>query len=132
MSKKIKPISTIKARLNLEPNGEVQKFLTQTCAIHMDKYVPYDNGELRTNIDIGDNYIQYNQLYAHYQYKGILYVDPITGSSWARKDSTKVPTNRELQYHTPGTGNYWDKRMVSAEIDDVVAEVEKKFKFGGK
>ena len=38
MSVKMKPVGQIKARLGIEPTGEVQKFFTNTCYKHMDKY----------------------------------------------------------------------------------------------
>ena len=106
MPVKLKPTSEIKARLGLEPNGIVQKFFTNTCYKHMDKYVPYREGNLRTNVDIQDDSITYESPYAHYQYKGI------------------SKSGKPLNYRTPGTGSYWDKRMVSAEIQDVVKEVQ--------
>ena len=108
MPVKIKPTSQIKARLGLEPNGRVQKFFTNSCYKHMDKYVPKDEGNLRINVDIQPTSITYESSYARYQYIGM------------RDDGSRVVRN----YTTPGTGTYWDKRMVSAEIDDVVKEVQ--------
>lgn len=105
MPVKMKPTTKIKARLGLEPNGRVQKFFTNTCYKHMDKYVPMDEGNLRTNVDIQDDSITYEIPYAHAQYVGF----------------TSGPV---VNYTTAGTGPYWDKRMVSAEIDDVVKEVQ--------
>ena len=67
---KMKPISTIKANLGIEPKGKVQRFFTDTCARYMDKYVPMETGMLRTNIDKGANYITYESPYAHAQYVG--------------------------------------------------------------
>ncbi len=116
MPVKMKPTSQIKARLGLEPNGRVQKFFTNTCYKHMDKYVPKDNGELRTVVDIESNSITYEMPYARYQYYGM------------RDDGTHVVKN----YTTPGTGTYWDKRMVSAEMQDVVKEVQNYVNHGGK
>ena len=104
----IKPTSVIKARLGLEPNGRVQKFFANTCYKHMDKYVPMDEGNLRTNVDIQADHITYESPYAKYQYYGM------------RDDGTHVVR----KYTTPGTGTYWDKRMVSAEMQDVVREVQ--------
>lgn len=108
MPVKIKPTSQIKARLGLEPNGRVQKFFTNSCYKHMDKYVPKDEGNLRINVDIQPASITYESPYARYQYIGM------------RDDGSRVVKN----YTTPGTGTYWDKRMISAEIDDVVKEVQ--------
>lgn len=104
---KLNPISTIKANLGIEPNGRVQKFFTDTCAKHMDNYIPLgETGNLRGIIDKGADYITYESNYAHAQYIGY----------------TKGPVKN---YTTPGTGPYWDKRMWSAEKDTVIEEVQK-------
>lgn len=113
MPVKLKPTSVIIARLGIEPNGQVQKFFTNTCYKHMDKYVPMDEGNLRTNVDIQSDSITYESPYAHAQYVGY----------------TKGPVKN---YTTPGTGPYWDKRMVSAEMQDVVKEVQNYVNRGGK
>ena len=109
MSVRILPTSVIEAKLGIDPNGRVMKFFANTCYKHMDKYVPMSAtehaGDLRTIVDIGDDYIAYEVPYAHAQYVGY----------------TKGPVRN---YTTPGTGPYWDKRMVSAEINDVVKEVQ--------
>lgn len=120
MSLKMQPTSKIKARLGIEPNGRVQKFFTNTCYKHMDKYVPMSDlesaGNLRTIVDIQPDSITYESLYAEYQYYGM------------RKDGTHVVKH----YTTPGTGPYWDRRMVSAEMKDVVEEVQNFVNNGGK
>ena len=103
---KMKPTSVIKARLGIEPNGLVQKFFTNTCYKHMDKYVPLDEGNLRTNVSVKSDSITYESPYARYQYNGV------------------SKNGKPLNYQTPGTGDYWDKRMVSAEMQDVVKEVQ--------
>ena len=105
----IKPIGQIKANLGIEPNGRVQKFFTNTCYKHMDKYVPMRTGDLRTNVDIQSDSITYKSTpYAKIQYYGIINGKPIP----------------EENYTTPGTGPYWDKRMKSAEMKQVVKEVQ--------
>ena len=108
MPVKLKPTSVIKARLGIEPNGRVQKYFTKRCYDYMDKYVPQDNGDLRTIVDIQPNSITYEQEYARYQYYGV------------REDGTHQVQN----YTTPGTGPYWDKQMVSAEMEDLVKDVQ--------
>ena len=108
MSVQLKPTSQIKAKLGLEPNGRVQKFFTNSCYKHMDKYVPMRDGNLRTVVDIQDDSITYESPYAKYQYYGV------------REDGSHKVEN----YTTPGTGTHWDKRMKSAEIQDVVKEVQ--------
>lgn len=109
MPVKLKPTSQIKARLGIEPNGRVQKFFTNTCYKHMDKYVPQRDGNLRSIVDIQADSITYESPYARYQYYGV------------REDGSRPVKN----YTTPGTGTYWDKRMVSAEMSEVIEEVQK-------
>lgn len=114
MSVKMQPTSVIKANLGIEPNGKVQKFFTNTCYKYMDKYVPKDNGLLREIVTIDSDSITYEQEYAHAQYIG------------------EVNGGKVVNYTTPGTGPYWDERMVSAEIQDVVREVQDYINKGGK
>lgn len=106
MTVKLKPTSQIKARLGIEPNGRVQKFFSNTCYKHMNKYVPMDEGNLRINANVKADSITYESPYARYQYYGI------------------SKSGKPLNYRTPGTGDYWDKRMVSAEMEQVVQEVQ--------
>lgn len=117
MPVKLKPTSVIKARLGLEPNGRVQKFFTNSCYKHMDKYVPMSDlpskGDLRTIVDIQPDSITYKRPYAHAQYVGF----------------TKGPVKN---YTTPGTGPYWDKRMVSVEMKTIIKEVQAYANRGGK
>lgn len=115
MPVKLQPTSSIKIALGIESNGRVQKFFTNTCYKHMDKYVPMDNGDLRTNVDIQVNSITYEMPYARYQYYGV------------REDGT----HKVRKYTTPGTGPYWDKRMASAESDKIVQEVQDFVNRGG-
>lgn len=124
MAVNILPTSVIKINLGIEPNGKVQKFATHTCRLYMDKYVPYRKGNLREEVEEGDNYVKYNMPYAHYMYEGILYVDHLTGSSWARKDATKIPTGKKLEYHTAGTGRHWDSLMWTAEKKQVIETIQ--------
>ena len=105
----LKPISEIKMNLGIEPNGRVQKFFTNTCYKHMDKYVPKDEGNLRTIVDIENKSIIYESPYARYQYYGV------------REDGTHQVRN----YTTPGTGPYWDKLMLSVHSETLEEEMNK-------
>lgn len=101
----LNPVSEIKANLGIEPKGKAHKFFTATCYKHMDKYVPKDVGNLREIVSLKEDSITYQSPYAHAQYVGF----------------TKGPV---VNYTTPGTGPYWDRRMVSAEGQKVVKEVQ--------
>lgn len=117
MPVKMQPTSVIKARLGIEPNGKVHKFFTHTCRIHNDKYVPFDTGTLADTVTEETNCYIYEQPYAHYVYEGI------------------SKNGKPLNYHTdkhPLAGSHWDKRMVSAEMQDIVKEVQDFIDRGGK
>lgn len=110
---KMKPISTIKANLGIDVGGRIQRFFTDTCYRYMDKYVPQDTGNLRTIVTKGADYITYESPYAHAQYIGEVNGSPVRN------------------YTTPGTGPYWDKKMWTAEGQDVVNEVQKELRKHG-
>ena len=114
MSVKLQPTSVIKARLGIEPNGRIQKFFTNACYRYMDKYVPKDTGALRETVTLTADTITYEQPYAHAQYVGI------------------VRGSLVQNYTTPGTGPYWDERMKSADLGNVIKETQDYFNRGGK
>ena len=116
MPVKLKPTSEIKARLGLEPNGKVQKFFTSTCAKHMDKYVPMRDGNL-ADYHLENDAVVYEQLYAKYQYNGI--------------SKSGKPLNYSKDKHPLAT-HHWDKKMVSAEMQDVIKEVQDYFNKHGR
>lgn len=86
----LKPISEIKADLGIEPNGRVQKYFTERCYQHMDKYVPKDTGALRETVVKRTDYIKYNVPYAHAQYVGIVHGTPI------KDENRTTPRNRSI------------------------------------
>jgi len=134
MKVEIKPISTIKARIGIQEGGPAHAFFTNSCYRHMGQFVPGgEDGMLNQNVDLQIDSITYKSPYAHYQYIGKLYVDSKYEKGafysedygfWSRPGITKVPTNKDLEYHTPGTGNYWDKKMWSSKSKEVVKEVQ--------
>ena len=84
----LKPISEIKADLGIEPNGKVQKYFTERCYQHMDKYVPMaDTHQLRENVTVNSNSITYNMPYAHAQYVGIVHGSPVKNYTTPRNRS---------------------------------------------
>ena len=76
----------------------------------------------------------YNGPDVHYLYNGNLYVDPKYGKGaffnenygfWSRPGITKIPTERQLNYHTPGTGAHWDNLMWTSKGNEVIKNVQK-------
>ena len=138
MSVEFKPVGEIETRLQIQPGGAFHKMFANACMKHMDRFVPMEvvgenRGALRRSAHVEQNGedidVVYSTPYAHYMYEGKLYVDPVTGSSWARKDTKKVPTNIDLKYHTPGTGHHWDKLMVSADMEQIERTLERKMEW---
>lgn len=140
MPVRLKPINIIISDLGLQKSGPVEKFATQTCAIHMDKYVPFDEGNLAKYYIVG-NEIHYDQPYAHYMYEGQVYVDPEYGTGafpikdkdgnlkgfYSRKGVAKVPSGRNINYNKGGhtyAGPRWNERMWSAENGEVIEEIQ--------
>ena len=129
----LKPISTIEVRLGIDPNGKVQRFFTETCYKYMDKYVPMETGDLRSNVVLTTKSIRYKSPYAHYMYEGKVMgpnipimekgVDRPVGY-YSPKNKPKRYTGADIHYHTSGTGPYWDERMKSADMGQVVKEVQ--------
>ncbi len=108
----LKPASEIKTRLGIQENGPVHAFFTETCAKHMDKYVPFDIGNLADYKTTTDE-IRYETPYASYQYHGM------------RKDGSHVinPAHRKRHMHPLAT-SYWDKKMTTIEMPIIEKEVE--------
>lgn len=110
MPVKMQPTSVIKASLGIEPNGIIEKFFASECAKAMDKYVPFDEGNL-AKYKIQGNRIIYDQIYAQYQYYGI------------------SKTGKRLNYHKdkhPLATSYWDRVMWSAEGNSIKQRVQNK------
>lgn len=124
----MKPDSVIEARLGIEEGGRIHKFFTNQCALHMDKYVPFDSGDLATTVvdggvvtgNVKETTITYEQPYAKYQYYGM------------RKDgSHRINEGNRKRDRHPQATSYWDRQMVSAELPEIIEEVQNEIKRGG-
>ena len=85
-------------KFNMQKGGSAQLFLSNECFRRMTKYVPWDTGNLATNVTVRPGSVTYEQPYAHRQYtknkgKGI-------------------------------RGKYWDQKMISAENPMLVKDVQ--------
>lgn len=114
MSVRLNPTSQIMARLGIDEGGKAHKFLTQRCKDYMEKYVPMRDNILRQVVDLQAGRIIYLMPYAKYQYRGI------------REDGT----HKVEHYTTPGTGPYWDRRMVAIDMPKIIEEVDNYIKRG--
>lgn len=120
MKVQIDSASEIIKKTGLDPYGPIQSFFTNECYRRMDKYVPMSDldsrGDLRTIVYIDSDSITYEVPYASYQYYGM------------RADGTHR-INPE-HYTTPGTGPYWDRKMMSAEKEQLIQSVKNEMKRG--
>lgn len=134
VSVKLNPTSTIKTQLGTQDKGPAHAFFTDTCYKYMGQFVPGgDTGFLNQNVVLKKDQITYESPYAHYQYIGELYIDPKYKKGafysedygyWSRPGIAKENSGKSLNYHTPGTGSQWDKRMWTSKGDQVVKEVQ--------
>ena len=86
-------------KFNMQKGGSAQLFLSNECFRRMEKYVPWDTGNLATTVTVRPGSVTYEQEYAHRQY-------------------TKNK-GKGLR------GKYWDKKMISAEKQLLVRDVQK-------
>lgn len=131
MTVKVNPVSRIKARIGLNPGGDVPRVFAEICKTHMDSYVPRRSGILRGSARIiNNNQILYNTEYAHYIYEGKKYVmdngksayySPTYGF-WSKPHTPKVDSGELLNYRDGF--RYWDREMWSAEKDQCLKELE--------
>lgn len=85
-------------KYGMQENGDTQLFLANTCFRRMQKYVPFDTGALSTTVTVKPGSVTYELPYAHKQYT----------------------TNKGKGIR----GKYWNKKMLSAEKELIIKEVE--------
>lgn len=127
--------------LGLEEGGPVQQAIDQTVLDVCEPYIPLDlsggsdgTGLIRSGIIhtvIGSGEVVWKTPYAHFVHEGLVYVDPDTGSTWAKKDHTKIPTDRLLQYQgAPMRGSHWVDRSMQdgglKAVEDAARKAAKK------
>lgn len=93
-------------------------------------FVPMLTGSLRTRTRVTGNTVVYPGPHARYPYYGKLYVDPLTGSSYARKGVTKVPAvpEKNLIFHRTGTCSHWFEASKAQNMEKWVRVAEKAVK----
>lgn len=128
---KINSINKILKDHGLNQDGRAVKFLRDDADRLMNPYIPMDNGMLRRNKTYPSNHeIKYISSYSKVQYYGKLMLTK-NGSSWAKKGEKKVVTNRNLKYHTSGTGPKWNELMMQRNKNTLIKDVENFIKIGG-
>lgn len=119
------PIPEILARRNLEPFGEVQKYIDSEVLRLSSPYVPHLSGTLEKSgnlhTDIGSGEVVWNTPYARFQYYEKVMVGEKSRSAWAKPNEKKVVINKKLQYHGGGLrGGFWFERMKADHKSDII------------
>ncbi len=120
---------------------DAQKALNIQIVADSTPFIPFRQGAIRSRVSYPDgldgNLIQWGGgavgvPYANYQYMGIVY-----GPNFPQYDAAgniigwasppkKYPTERKLQYHTPGTSDHWVEEAKNLDLKDWVDLVGKK------
>lgn len=124
----------------LSRDGDVQKFHTKNVMQRIKRYMPYVSGATYkitvAQTDISKPEIVTDTPYARYIFMGKKMIDPqinasgfLTPEGWrSRRGSVKVLTSENLNYNrtkNPAAGPRWDKAVVAAEGDAMVADLQR-------
>lgn len=120
---------------------KAQEALDNQIWADMQNYMPRDTGAMIQQIDIlnkstrGEVYfLAPEHDYAHYQWAGIKYVDPVYGVGafysedygfWSRPGVEKVPSNEPLNYSDPNARPHWDEVAFENHADQWVEVVRR-------
>lgn len=102
--------------------------MTREVDKRIGRYMAYRAGVMsdKQKHMISPSQILVDTNYAHFQYTGIVWIDPNTGSTWAPKYGHKIPTSRKLTYDTSKNekaGPYWDKALMDNESTEIFESV---------
>lgn len=111
-------------------NDDAQLFMANETKRLMDPFVPADELVLAQNVSIytehGQGIVEYRSAYAHYQYKGELYVSSKTGSPWSRGEY-KIAAGKKIKHSTfrhPQATSEWDKAMMVSRKEDLARAMQ--------
>lgn len=136
---RMNPVEQIIKDHGLSEGGHMQRFWTANVLRRIQRYMPYRSNELIketiAQTDISKHVIVTDAPQARMLYHGKVMVDPQTGAAgfltedgWkSRTGVKKVVSNRDITYTTtknPQAGPYWDRRLVAAEMQVMVREMQ--------
>jgi hypothetical protein len=116
---------------------EAQAKLNGQIVADCEPLVPFRQGALRNSVfypqGIHGGEIEYNTVYAHMIYAGIVYspnipIKDATGNitGWfSPPGKKKTPTDRKLQYHTPGTTDHFFDKAKETHLQEWIDLVKK-------
>lgn len=137
MPKVIVKLEGVPSKLgNICNDNRVGLFLAQTWANYFDKYIPKKTMTLSSNYTTTPFKVTYNSPYAHYQWEGEKYIDPVYKVGgfhnadfsrwWSRPGVTKVPSGEPLNYskeQNPLATSHWEEPAFNAFQDDVARQL---------
>lgn len=128
---------TIEVHLRMSPTAKrVQKAhngLQVDISNSMLPFMPKRDGELQevtramNTAMIGSSYVYaaFGVPYGRMQYRGLVMVDEVTGSPWARKGARKVVTDRALKYSQPRAQPEWYEAAKKSDLKKWVDAAQK-------
>lgn len=113
--------AALKHRVGVDPSGPAQQFLMAIVKRCIARYMPYRTGAtiklMEAQSPIDEPYIRVDTPYAKYIYYG----------KAMEGQPPKQVTDRDLVYtktKNPQAGPFWDRRMMAAEGDAIVQELQ--------
>lgn len=142
----MKPIGTILTRLGIDKTGDVQMQLTRIINKRITRYMPYRTGNLSTKFKYikSPTEIEVIAPYARPMYYGKVMVNAKTGKGPAlipgvgyryKKGTVLKVTARDMKFDKtkhPQAGPFWDRRMMAAEKDAIVSDIQAYVRRKGK
>lgn len=123
MSKTIKvKMNNPKKITNRIIDNKVRLFAAETWARYFKKYTPRDSGIMGETYNTEPGKVTYTAPYAHFQWEGRVMVDE-RGSTWAKKDTRKFYTNRDIKYSYPNAHSHWEEVAERNHKRDVAEEI---------
>ena len=125
--------------MGLDEQGYIHKMIDVRFIHYMKEKMPVESYSLINSVkevDVGE--IQVQSPYANYMNEGVLYVDSVYGYGaipmkdkegnllgfFSRKGVSKVPSGRELNYHSgPNRGAHFVGRTIVENTDDIIRDV---------
>lgn len=93
---------------HLRQNADrAERVLAERMKADMDPYVPSRSGATRAGTRVEANRIIYPGPNSGVMYRGVVQVDPVTHSPYARAGTRKVASERKIRYSRPGATSHW-------------------------
>lgn len=102
--------------------------LAKEIAKDTEPFVPALTGQFSEDTKVIDNKIIYPGKRATFLYRGKLFIDPNTGSSWAPKGASKVITGKDLKYNRAmhsKAQSHWYKASEAQNLDKWMRSAER-------